>query len=124
MGKITPGIKKLIEKNALGLSTVGKNNRPHSIAVACVKVVGDKVIITNTHIRESLKNIEQNEQVALVVWNKDWEKACVGFELQGKAENHITGKWLDFVKKMPDNEGYDVKSAIVVDISRIKRLVS
>jgi len=34
---ITLGLKKFIEANAMALATVGKNGKPHSIAVAYVK---------------------------------------------------------------------------------------
>lgn len=121
---ITPGIKKLIENNVLSFSTVDKNNKPHSIAVACCKVFGNKIIITNTHIKESIRNLKDNKNVSLTVWNKDWEVACIGFELKGIAENETSGKYFDFVKKMPDNEGYDVKSAIVVTVTNVKKLLS
>lgn len=121
---ITPGIKKLVEDNAIGFSTVDKNGKPHSIAVAYVKVVGNKLIITNTHIKESVKNLKNNKNVALVVWNKEWETACVGFELKGTAENYESGKWADYVKNMPENKGYDVKGAIVVSVKKIKKLLS
>jgi len=121
---ITSGLKKLIESNAMGLATVGKNGKPHNIAVAYVKVVEDRIVISNSHIKESIKNIEQNENVALVVWNKEWEKACVGYEFIGKAKNHTSGKWFDFVCNMPDNEGYKINSAIVVTVTKIKELKS
>lgn len=121
---IIPGLKKLIEANAVGFSTVDKSGKPHSIAVACVKVFGNKIIITNTHIKESIKNLKNNKNVALVVWNKEWEAACVGFELKGVAENHEAGKWFEFVKNMPENKGYDINSAIVVSIRKIKKLLS
>lgn len=118
------GIKKLIERNALSFSTVDKNSQPHSIAVAYVKIMGNKVIITNTHIKESIKNLQSNNNVAIAVWNKEWEKACVGFELKGTAKYETTGQWADYVKKMPDNKGYDVKGAIVVSVKKIKKLIS
>ena len=121
---ITPGLKKFIESNAMGLATVGKNGKPHNIAVACVKVVDGKLIISNSHIRESIKNIESNPSVALVVWNKEWEKASVGFELVGKAKNYTDGTWFDFVCGLPDNKGYKINSAIVVSITKIKKLIS
>lgn len=121
---ITPGIKKLIEANAVGLATVGKNGKPHNIAVAYVKVVEGKIVISNSHIKESVKNIKQNPNVSLVVWNKEWEKACVGFEIIGKAQNHTSGKWFEFVSNMPDNEGYKITSAIVIKVTKIKKLLS
>jgi predicted pyridoxine 5'-phosphate oxidase superfamily flavin-nucleotide-binding protein len=121
---ITPGIKKLVEKNVLGFSTVNKNGRSHSIAVACVKVFGNEIVITNTHIKESIRNIKNNKYVSLVVWNKEWEKACIGFGLKGTAKNYESGKWLEFVKNMSENKGYNVKSAIVVNVTKIKKLLS
>lgn len=89
---ISTGLKKFIESNAMGLATVGKNRKPHNIAVACVKVVDGKLVISNSHIKESIKNIGHNNNVSLVVWNKEWEKACVGFEIVGKAKNYTSGK--------------------------------
>jgi len=121
---ITLGLKKFIESNAMGLATIGKNGKPHNIAVACVKVVDGKLIISNSHIKESIKNIKSNPNVAMVVWNKEWEKASVGFELVGKAKNYTEGKWLKFVCDLPDNKGYKIKSAIVVTVTKIKRLLS
>lgn len=119
---ISPGLKKLIESNALGLATVGENGKPHNIAVACVKVVEDKIVISNAHIKESIKNIKNNENVSLVVWNKEWEKACVGFEIIGKAKNYTSGKWFEYVCDLPDNKGYEITSAIVAKVVKIKRL--
>lgn len=121
---ITAGIKKIIESNALGLATVDKNGRPHNIAVAYVKVEGDKIIISNAHIFESIKNIEKNKNVSLVVWNKEWEVACVGYEIVGKAKNYTGGKWFDYVCHLPDNDGCEILSAIVIEVIKIKKLLS
>lgn len=122
--EISKGLKKFIESNAMGLATVDKNGNPHNIAVAYVKVSENKLVISNAHIRESIKNIEQNPSVSLVVWNKEWEKACVGFEIVGKAENYTSGKWYDFVCNLEDNEGLEIESAIVVTPAKIKNLES
>lgn len=121
---ISPALKKFIEANALGFATVSKTGKPHNIAVAYLKVIDDQVIISNAHIKESVKNLEYNDAVSLVIWNSEWEKSCIGFELTGKAKNHTTGKWLKYVKDLPDNEGYDIKSAIVVSVKKIKKLLS
>ena len=116
--------KKFIEENPLGFATVGKNGKPHNIAVAFVKVIDDKIIISNAHIRQSVKNLEDNPNVSLVIWSPKWETMCVGFEIIGKAENYTSGKWLEFVKNMPENKGYKIMSAIVVKVSKIKNLAS
>jgi predicted pyridoxine 5'-phosphate oxidase superfamily flavin-nucleotide-binding protein len=121
---ITSGLKKFIESSAMGLATVGDDGKPHNIAVAYVKIKDGKVVISNAHISESIKNIERNDNVSLVVWNKEWEKACVGYEIMGKAKNYTSGKWLDFVCALPDNDGYKIKSAIVIKVAKIKKLLS
>lgn len=121
---ISVGMKKFIESNAMGLATIGKNGKPHNIAVAYVKVVDDKIVISNAHIRESIKNINQNNNISIVAWNKEWEKACVGYEIIGKAKNYINGKYFDFVRNMPENKGYKINSAIVITIVKIKKLLS
>lgn len=122
--EISNGFKKFIESNALGLATVSKNGKPHNIAVAYVKVLENKFIILNAHIKQSIKNIDQNPNVSLVVWNNEWEKACVGFEITGKAKNYTSGKWYDYVCALEDNEGLEIKSAIIVTPIKIKELKS
>lgn len=121
---INSSLKKFIEANALGLATVSKTGKPHNIAVAYVKVVDDQIIISNAHIKESIKNLEYNNNVSLVIWNPEWEKACVGFELAGTAKNYTSGKWLGYVQSLPDNKGYNIISAIVVKVNKVKRLLS
>ena len=43
-------------------------------------------------------------------------------EEKGTAEYFTSGKWLDRVKQMPENEGYPARGAILVTISGIKKL--
>ncbi|OGZ34771.1 MAG: hypothetical protein A2V60_01420 [Candidatus Portnoybacteria bacterium RIFCSPHIGHO2_01_FULL_39_19] len=121
---ISSGLKKFIETNVIGLATINENGKPHNIAVACVKVVEDRIVISNAHIKESVKNLKYNDNVSLVIWNKEWEKACVGYELAGKAKNYTEGKWFKYVSNLPDNKGYEIISAIVVKIEKIKKLLS
>jgi len=120
--KISSGVKKLVETNALALASIGPDGRPHNIAVACCRVEGDKIIITNTHIHRTIENIKTRPTVAMVVWLKEWEETCAGFEIIGRAENFPDGQWLEYVKKLPDNEGYDVQSAIVVTVEEVRQL--
>jgi uncharacterized pyridoxamine 5'-phosphate oxidase family protein len=121
---ISAGLKNFIESNAIGFATVGRNGKPHNIAVACVKVIEDKIVISNAHIKESVKNLKNNDNVSLVVWNKEWEKACVGYELIGKAKNYTEGKWFKYVSNLPDNEGYKIISAVIIRVTKVKKLLS
>jgi hypothetical protein len=124
MPAITSGLKQLLEDNVLGLATLAPDGTPHVIAVACCQVVGNRVIISNSHIQDTVVNLQHNPAATIVVWYRDWETICVGFELKGKAKNFTKGPWLDLVKNLPDNAGYDIRSAIVFTVSKIKQLLS
>lgn len=109
-------IKGLIEKNVLSLAT-SKNNKPHQIAVAYVKVLDDRIIITNNFMQETKRNIISNKNVSLIFWSDNG-----GYELRGKADYSSSGKWLDFVRNLKENKGLKPKGAIIVKIKKIKRL--
>ena len=116
-------LKSLIENNALAFASSDENGNPHCIAVGFAKVISDnKVLITDNYMAETRKNIQKNANVALTVWNKDWEQDCVGYELRGKAEYFAEGKWREEVKKIPENKGMSCKGAVLITINKIKKL--
>jgi predicted pyridoxine 5'-phosphate oxidase superfamily flavin-nucleotide-binding protein len=121
--EINSGMKKLIEEQALGLASVDKKGIPHNMAVGFVKVIEkDKLLISDNYIQETLINIKSNPNVSLVVWTCDWKENCVGYELAGKAEYFTSGKYLEMMKKIPENDGAPCKGAIVITINKIKVL--
>lgn len=124
MVEINEQMKKLIEENALAVATVDGNNEPHCIAVGFAKIISaNQVLITDNYMVQTTKNIKQNSNIALSTWNKDWEgEECVGYELKGKAEYFNEGKWIEEVKKIPENEGMPCKGAILVTVEKIKKL--
>ena len=115
-------IKDKIEKNALSLATIDSKGKPHCIAVALAKVVDNLIVITNNYMTETPENIKKNPDMAILVFNPNWEKDCWGFELKGKAEYHTTGKCHKFIVDMPENKGYPAKGAIVFAPDKIKKL--
>jgi predicted pyridoxine 5'-phosphate oxidase superfamily flavin-nucleotide-binding protein len=120
---ITKEMKKLIEDNALALATVDDKGNPHNIALGYVKVVSkDKLLVTVDFVVQTIKYIKKNPNVAIAVWNKEWKKKCIGYELKGNAKYFSKGKWAEFVKKMPENKGLKCRGAILVRINKIKRL--
>lgn len=120
---INEGMKKMIEENALGLATIDKNGTPHNIAVGYVKVISkNQLLITANYLQETIENIRKNPNVSLVVWNADWKENCVGYELKGKAEYFTLGKWVEVIKKIPENKGEPCKGAILVTINKVKVL--
>jgi predicted pyridoxine 5'-phosphate oxidase superfamily flavin-nucleotide-binding protein len=106
----------LIEKNILSLAT-SKNDKPHQIAVAAVKVLDNRIIITDNFMQETKRNLISNKNVSLIFWS-----GSGGYELRGKAGYSSSGKWLDFVKKLKENKGFKPKGAIIVKIKKIKKL--
>ncbi len=113
---INKKIKELIEKNALAIATVMENGKPNVIGVACVKVIGkNKLLITDNYMKQTVRDIKNNSNVAVVVWDKDWE----GYKFLGKARYYSSGKWLKVVKELPENKGMPAKGAIVASISKV-----
>jgi hypothetical protein len=113
----------MIEENALGLATTDKFGNPHNIAVGYVQVISEnQLLISDNWLEETIENIKHNPNIALVIWNKDWKKNCVGYEIKGKAEYFTSGKWINIIKKIPINKDEPCKGAILVTINKIKPL--
>lgn len=119
---ITEEQKRMIESNAMALATVGEDGKPHVIAVGFAKVRDGKIIITDNYMGQTPRNIRNDASVALAVWSRDWEDNCSGFEFRGRAEYQTSGKWLDFVRSLPENDGERPKAAIVVTVEKVKKL--
>lgn len=123
MNKITLEIKKLIEGNVSALATIDQNGNPHCIAVGYPKVVSkNQIVLSVIYIIETIKNIERNNNVALVVWSKNWEETCEGYELKGKARYFTSGKWKEFVDNLPENKNEGVKGTLLITVDKIKKL--
>ena len=120
---INEGIKNMVENNALGFASIDEFGNPHNIAVAFVKVVSDnELVVSDNCLNETVENIKRNPNISLVVWAKDWEENCIGYELKGVAEYFTEGKWIEFIKKITANEGEPCKGAILIKINKIKVL--
>jgi len=113
----------LIEGNALTLATIDENGNPHCVAVGYPKVVSkNQIVLSVIYIVETIKNIERNNNVALVVWNKNWEEVCEGYELKGKAKYFTSGKWKEFVDNLPENKNESAKGTLLITLYKIKKL--
>ena len=121
--KINEGIKKVIENSVGAFATIDTNGNPHNIAVGFMKVVSDdEVLITDNYMKDTIENIKRNNNTSLLVWIKDWEKECMGYELKGTSQYFTEGEWIDFIKKIPENKDEPCKGAILVKINKIKVL--
>ena len=109
-------VEDLKNKN-IALASVGRDNCPHNIAVEINDIRDNKIIITNNFMNTTIENIKSNPNVSLVFWEND-----EGIEIDGIVEYFDSGKWFDFVKELPENEEFDVKGAIVIEIKNIKKI--
>ena len=115
MSIISKELKNLIEKNVLVLATVGKR-KPHCIAVGDAKVVdGNNLVITDNYMEETIRSIKKNKNISLIFWKGN------AYELRGTCKYFTKGKWLDFVKKMPENKGLPAKGAVLINVKKIKK---
>ena len=105
-----------IKNKIVVLSTVNQD-KPYSIAVEVNKIDGKQIIITDNYMYTVIENIKNNPNVCIVYHdNKN------GIRINGKAKYYNSGKWLEFVKKLPENEGMPAKGAVVIEIQEIKEL--
>ena len=110
-------IKNKLEKSVIAVASCDKNSAPHNIAVMYAKVIDNKIIITNNFMKNTIENIKFNSKVSLVFWQGE-----EGWRIDGEAEYFDSGKWLEFVKKMKENEGLPARGAIIINPNKISKL--
>jgi len=116
--KIDKETIKTIENNPIAIATATRDGTPNAAVVAYVKVKNNKLIITNNYMEKTVDNIKQNQNISIVVWNKDWR----GYKIQGTAEYTEKGAQFEFVKSMKENKEEPCKGAIIVAIKSIKKI--
>lgn len=112
-------LKELIEGKIIVFCTSSKNGKPNAVLVEGNKLSGNKIVFTNNCLNKSLKNLKQNNNVALVVQSEKKH-----FQVKGTATHHADGEWFDFVKNHPANKGWTTKGAVVVLIKQVFDLES
>ncbi len=110
-------IKNKIERATIALASVNSKGKPHNIAIMDAKVRNEKIIISDNYMETTVENIRDNPNISLVFWEKER-----GWRIDGKAEYHNSGKWLDFVKSLKENKGFPAKGALVINTEKIENL--
>jgi len=106
-------LKKDIERSVIAFAT-SNANKPHVIPIACAKIVGSTIVITDNFMKKTKSNIIKNKNIALTFWRGD---NC--YKIQGQAAYYNKGKWLEFVKNMKENKRLPAKGAIIIKINKI-----
>ena len=118
MREITPHIKGIIEGNPIALATIDERGRPYIIAITCYKVIGrDKLLLCDTYMKKTLDNIQNNSNVALVAWSKNYE----GYQFFGKAEYYRDGELFHLCKKLKAEKGLPCKGALLIKVDKITK---
>jgi len=109
-------IKNKLENSTIAVSTIN-SNKPYIIFILYPKVIDNKIIITDNYMKTTIDNLKKNNNICIAFY--EGEK---GWRINGKEKYHNSGKWLEFVKSMKENEGLPAKGAIVIDIEDINKL--
>ena len=109
-------IKNIIENNPVSVATVMPDGRPNVIIIDGVKVVSDtEIVVTDNYMNQTPKDILNNKNVCVLVWEGDLK----GYKMIGQAEYLTSGKWLEFVKNLPNNAPHPAKGAILITVEKI-----
>jgi len=119
--EINNEIKEIIENNPITIATI-KDLEVHLVIAAFAKIINNKILITNNYMKQTIKNVKENSNISISVYNKEWETNCKGYEIKGTANYFDSGKWIEKIKEIPENKGMPCNGAIVVEIKNIKKL--
>ncbi|WP_066639495.1 pyridoxamine 5'-phosphate oxidase family protein [Desulfolucanica intricata] len=118
MSKLNDTLKEMISQTKVfPVATASKEGMPNVVPISFVKVYDDDtVLVVDNFMNKTFKNLEENPQLSISVWNTD--KA---FQIKGQATIIKSGKPFDdavsWVKEvMPQ---LNPKSAILVKITNI-----
>ena len=118
--------KDLIDNNTIHIATVNQNNNPNLSVASDVRVIGkDKIIISANEMNNTQKNIQNNSNVVITIFNKEW----VGLRIFGKAKFYTDGEYYDFCNKTFFQNNHITpfgatkpKGAIVIEVTNVQEL--
>jgi len=119
MAKVTEDIKKsLAEVKIAFLSTAAKDGTPNVVPIGAFKFLDDEtLLISDQFFGKTLKNMEENPQIALT-W---WSKKTSGFQIKGNITIHtddeVFKQDVEWMHSIMDT--INPKSAIVCKITSV-----
>lgn len=109
---------KLLRHNPIAIASINKDWTPHIAWAYWVVEKEWKLVITNNFMKTTVKNIENNENIEIIVWDEDlsW------FRVKWKAKHDKSPIWIDFLSSQDYNQWYNPKWAIILEIAEIKEI--
>lgn len=98
------------------LATSSASVQPRAIFVEINQVRDDKVIITDNEMETTKKNLLENKNVFVLVFEEDCH---YGLKILGEAEYRTEGEYFDFVKNLESNRDYDPKGVLIITIKDV-----
>ncbi|WP_347488825.1 pyridoxamine 5'-phosphate oxidase family protein [Desulfoscipio sp. XC116] len=120
MPKLAGDVKDLFIKTAIyPVATASKDGIPNVVPIHFVKVYDeDTILLVDNFMDKSLKNLRENPQLSICVWDMDKKQA---YQIKGKATIVSSGKPFDeavnWVKKGAPQLA--PKSAILMQVTSI-----
>lgn len=113
-------VKALFERTALiAFGTATKNGNPNINVVFWKKIVAaDKIILLDNFFKTTKKNLAENKQVCLSIWDPKTEE---GYKLKGVADYFTSGHKFELGKEFIQikNPGREPKGVVEIKIMEI-----
>lgn len=122
MAKMNQRIKEIFEtQQTIVLATATKDGIPNVVPVNAKKIIDDEtILISDQFFNKTLKNMKDNPQVAITIWDK-----LEGYQIKGTVSIEISGqrfeetaKWIEGIGKSL-NLPLKSKGAVVVKLTEI-----
>lgn len=122
MAKMNARMKEIFEKQeTIVLATATKDGVPNVVPINAKKILDDEtILISDQFFGKTLKNMQENPQAALTIWDKlegYQVKGTVTIETSGKRFEE-TAQWIDGIGKAL-NLPLKSKGAIIMKITAI-----
>lgn len=99
------------------LSTSNLNSKPHAIFAEINKIENNSIVITDNHMQKTISNIKENDQAFILAYKDDYSQIL---NITGTIIYHENGDLLNYVKNLPDNNGYNPKGVIEFKITNVE----
>ncbi len=120
MPKLNGAVKDVFVKTAIyPVATASKDGIPNVVPIHFVKIYDeDTILLVDNFMAKSLKNLQENPQLSISVWDMDKKQA---YQIKGQATIVTSGKPFDeavaWVKKGKPN--LNPNSAILMKVTNI-----
>lgn len=115
-------IKIIEEKGWVILSTVNKDNQPHSIIVQPSRIEKDKIILSNIQMKTTIENLKENNKCCINMYSQ--ENDDMQIKIHGNATISNSGELYNDIKEYEETNNLPpelkVNSIIIVNIVNLE----